>query len=242
MQYFGGKQRVAEGIASYLNGLCPPYFLEPFVGGLNVLPRIESPLRIGADLCTPLITMYRALQEGWDPPQELSEEEYIRIKDIRDPYDPVTALAGFGCSFAGKWFGGYARRADPTSFAAIARRSLLRKFARVRPSDQFLAADFRSWDPIGAVVYCDPPYLGATAYGYAPGFPSDEFWAWVRWLSRRNSVLVSEYRAPEDFVAGASFPTSTSIRDASGKTIPRIEKLFQLRTDGPNSELSVVSP
>jgi hypothetical protein len=50
MQYFGGKQRVAEGIASYLNGLCPPYFLEPFVGGAqySTEDRVPATHRLGS--------------------------------------------------------------------------------------------------------------------------------------------------------------------------------------------------
>lgn len=229
MQYFGGKQRIAAGVSAYLNSLHPERYLEPFIGGLNILPRIDAPRRVGSDLCAPLITLYRALQTGWTPPEVLTEEEYLRLKETRDPADPLTAFAAFGCSFAAKWFGGYARRKGGTNFAAIAARSLAKKFALVRPSDIFMVSDFLWWGPLtqGWVIYCDPPYRGATSYGAVPKFDSDAFWGWVRARSKDNTVVVSEYSAPEDFRVVAEFPTRTSIRDAGGQTIARVERLFQ---------------
>lgn len=48
----------------------------------------------------------------------------------------------------------------------------------------------------GDVVYCDPPYIGTSAYSTA--FDHAEFYGWLR--SRPYPVYVSEYRMPDDFV------------------------------------------
>lgn len=51
----------------------------------------------------------------------------------------------------------------------------------------------------GDVVYCDPPYAGTDGYKQAGDFDTDKFWQWVR--TREYPVYVSEFKAPEDFVA-----------------------------------------
>ena len=37
------------------------------------------------------------------------------------------SFVGFGCSFAGKWFGGYARSNDKRNYAKMAKNSLNKK-------------------------------------------------------------------------------------------------------------------
>ncbi len=56
------------------------------------------------------------------------------------------------------------------------------------------------------MIYCDPPYKNASG-GYYKCFgsgESDRFYDWVREMSkpeRNNTVIVSEYWAPEDFTS-----------------------------------------
>ena len=54
-----------------------------------------------------------------------------------------------------------------------------------------------------AVVYCDPPYQGTKFYGYAnqPKMNYEDFWNWVRNMSKNNFVFVSEQSAPDDFTS-----------------------------------------
>ena len=111
MQYFGGKQRISKYIIEFLNNNLndSKYFFEPFVGGANIVPFINLEKKYASDKNEYLIEMYIALQSGWIPPQNVSEEEYQSIKKNKDENKALTSFAGFGCSFAGKWFGGYAR-------------------------------------------------------------------------------------------------------------------------------------
>ena len=52
--------------------------------------------------------MWEELQNGWMPPQTLTKEDYEFLKNNKDIKPHLTGFVGFGCSFAGKWFGGYA--------------------------------------------------------------------------------------------------------------------------------------
>ena len=125
MQYFGGKARLAPQIVTYLNSIRGSrHFHEPFVGGANIVSNMIG-CRFAYDLCQPLITMYNALQTGWVPPIKVSETDYNLLNERRDACDPMTAFAGFGCSFAGKYFGGYARDNTGRNYASNAKNSLM---------------------------------------------------------------------------------------------------------------------
>ena len=64
----------------------------------------------------------------------------------------------------------------------------------------FMVKDYREFCPKGCVVYCDPPYDETKEYGIAKAFDRLEFWQIMRDWSRYNTVLISEQKAPEDFI------------------------------------------
>ncbi len=232
MQYLGGKQYIAKKLATVLNpaALAAGVYVEPFVGGASVMCQIDpSVLRIGRDANQALITMWSALSRGWIPPENVSEEEYARAKATQDPSDPMTAFIGFTCSFAGKWFAGYARNATGTNYAATGVRSVLKSDAALK-GVHWRQRDYRrAFYAFGAVVYCDPPYAGTTSYGAVGTFNSEEFWDWARNLSRTNPIYVSEYAAPDDFKCILEIQTKLSVRSKAGCE-PRIERLFVHRS------------
>jgi len=243
MKYLGGKQRIAKKIAAHLERVRPagaPFF-DVFAGGLSVTAATTGE-RVANDACLPLINMYRAYATGWRPPLVLSEETYQELKSKQDPDDPLTAFAGFGCSFSGKWFGGYARSwakpgtltqiskdypgAVPISMAAAAARGLARKAAAIEAST-FFAGDFTDLViPDGALVYVDPEYRDVERYGFfRESFPHDRFDAWVAALARRCVVLGSEYRPRSPaWVEIDAWSTSKNIAAA-----PRTERLFAVQ-------------
>ena len=144
----------------------------------------------------------------------------------------IQAFIGFGCSFAGKYFGGYARGSTPKNFAAIAKRSLMSKRPGVLGAT-FKCADYREHNPRGALIYCDPPYEGMSGYKAAGKFDHTAFWEQVRLWSSENDVYVSSYVAPSDFEAVLEIPTRTRIRGVGG-CISRVERIFKLR--GPKTQ------
>ena len=123
MQYLGGKAGPGPRIAKLCSERLGPdaLFVDMFCGSLNVVRHIRTPRRLAIDACGPLITMWRAALRGWVPPTEVSREEYERVKTTQDPDDPLTAFVLFGCSFGGKWCGGYAKNRPTQRYAADAR-------------------------------------------------------------------------------------------------------------------------
>jgi len=181
--------------------------------------------RVASDANVALITMYKALQNGWIPPHDMSEDEYERVKNTRDDNDPLTAFAGFGCSFAGKWFGGLAS-SEVRNYVSNAKNSVMYKAGRI-VGVKFCSGDYRDYRPHGELVYCDPPYSGMTGYDAVGYFDSDEFWNVMRQWSINNTVVVSEYSAPQDFVCVKEMLVKTDMC-VGGKKDHRIERLFML--------------
>lgn len=228
MHYFGGKFRTWKQITSYLESIRDGRdYIEPFVGGAWVVQGMSGK-RLAYDANQALIVLYQSLQNGWIPPDIVTEDDYLEIKSALNPNDPMTAFVGFGCSYSGKWFGGYARDSTGRNYARNAKNSLLRKLNTIQDVS-FETADFISIpNPKNSLIYCDPPYRNTTQYDGVGRFDHDAFWKTVRHWSRDNIVVISEYEAPDDFECVVSITTKTDIRTKLGKQA-RIEKLFRLR-------------
>ena len=231
MQYFGGKQRIAKKLATILGPIAneKSAYVEPFIGGASVMCEIQVPLRIASDANEALITMWQSLSKGWQPPVVISESDYATIKLRNDKNDPITAFAGFGCSFAGKWFGGYARSSEKRNYAQNAANSLKKKMQHLS-NVEWSTSDYRELKyPQNSVIYCDPPYQSTTGYNAVGAFDWCEFWNFVRKkTSDGHIVFVSEYNAPSDFKVCLEIPTKLDIRDHTGLRPLRTEKLFTL--------------
>lgn len=230
MHYLGGKFRIRKQVCEVLNEFRKPdqLFVDLFCGGLSITQDMSNP-RLANDICIPLIVMFKALQKGWIPPDTINEDTYQMIKKRMDYTDPLTAFVGFGCSFGGKWFGGYAR--DPSSnrnYAENMKNSCLDlknktkdvEFRCLSYTNLVLERVFKD-----CLIYCDPPYANSTGYMYS--FNSQLFWWIVRYLSKDNIVIVSEYKAPDDFYCIKEISRKTGFRKSySSINISSIDKLF----------------
>lgn len=238
MKYLGGKYRLSKPISSYLNSVLVPDqgYWEPFVGSAWIINGIRAKRRYASDINYYLIQMWRALQDGWIPPDTVTEDEYLHIKENMDAYPPqLVAFVGFSSSWGGKWFGGYARDGNDRNYTSEGKRGLLKK-TRNLTGVNFFHADFVDAEPPedAMLIYCDPPYEGMTKYDYHPEFDHGVFWDRVRKLDDTgHTVVVSEYNAPGDFVIVKKMDTITDIRTTDGR-VPRKECLFSTRPLGPD--------
>ncbi len=234
MKYMGGKSRIAKPITNYLNKIIIDNnittYIEPFCGACWITQEINPLItRIACDAHKSLVMLFQALQAGWLPPDEVSEEEYAAAKLIPDC--ALKAFIGFGCSFSGKYWGGYARcKTTPRNYCGEAKRTLLKKISKL----QNVYFSNRSYDKIptnitGRLIYNDPPYQSTTGYGGIEKFDSDKFWQWAREMSRNNYVFTSEYVAPPDFTTVLEISTKTDMSNKEGKKDARIEKLFRYK-------------
>lgn len=228
MQYFGGKAKIAKYIVPYLESVRKKnqIFIEPFVGGANIISKMSGS-RKAYDFNEYLIEMYKAVQNGYELPNTLSEDEYQHIKNNKDEDKVLTGFVGFGYSFAGKWFGGYARgHGGKNGYADTSKRSLLRKMSTM--SDvEFGYADYKTLEFDNCLIYCDPPYKNTTKFTGTPDFNTEEFWDVMRKWSKNNDVYISEYEAPDDFECVLEIKTTTDIRNKDNKMEKRVEKLFK---------------
>ena len=235
MRYFGGKQRLLPKLVPVIQAEIDrsgaQTYWEPFVGGASVFSAVRCPVKIASDVNEALSTLYTALQQGWEPPDTLSEDAYVCIKGIRDPKDPVTAFAGFGVSFGGKWFGGYCRAKQAgQNYVRAAKNGLLRKRAGFGNAT-FLHSSYADFSPSEpAVIYCDPPYAGTTPYAGAPKWDPKAFWEWAKNIAKEgHTVLVSEYSHPDGTEPDCIWPVKTDMHGV-GRTDGRSEKLWILRS------------
>jgi DNA adenine methylase len=216
MRYFGGKVRIAKQVADVINKNISESerFVDAFCGSCNIVSGIQGVERVANDAHKELITMWIALQNGWLPPEDVSEEDYHRIKEYGS--DELKAFVGFGCSFSGKYWGGYARDGTSRNYAKNAANSLKCKLSKMLDveftSHNYLSIPVRTTD----FVYCDIPYRGTTGYkGVAHPFNHEEFYNWAERLSSSGAkVLVSEYleNLPEGWGIVKVIPSKQDIR------------------------------
>lgn len=190
MQYNGGKAAVGKKWAAMI-GTCDTYW-EPFCGMLGVGSHVRARRRFFSDADRSVIAFLRALQAGWTPPSSLTEDEYHRVRQRGDEENPLYAFAAFGCSFAGKKWGGYARSGE-RNYALNAYRAAIRLASLILSSDTFLFGDYRVQNLEVSTIYCDPPYSRTTRVG-PTAFDEAVFEEWIRTLRHGVDLFVSEYR------------------------------------------------
>lgn len=232
MKYMGSKARHAKEILPIILADRAPgqWYVEPFVGGANVIDKVDGN-RIGADYNPYVAVLWQAVSSGWVPPDVVTEGEYRDARRDR-LIDARTAFIGFGCSYSGKFFGGYARGDDAKgvarNYCAESKRNILKQAESLR-GVQFHHSSYDQLPiPPNSIIYCDPPYQGTT--GYATGaFDHDKFWQWCRdRVADGHKVFVSEYTAPDDFVCVWSRKVNnTLVKDTGSKK--GVEKLFVMR-------------
>lgn len=239
MKYMGSKARHAkELLPIILGGRFPDqWYVEPFVGGANMIDKVSGP-RIGSDANAHLIALWEAVASGWEPPTVVSEDEYREAQQSRS-VDARTAFIAFGCSYSGKFFGGYARgdgKDGPRNYAAESARNILRQQSYLRGVD-FRHSSYADLDiPPASIIYCDPPYAGTTKYATG-GFDSDKFWIWCDdRVADGHSVYVSEYTAPDGWrCVWEKRVNNTLAKDTGSKQ--GVERLF---TKGATAPLTLL--
>lgn len=240
MKYMGSKSRIAKYIVPILQGLIDKnrlqVYAEPFVGGANIIDKIQCNRRIAGDAQTYLIALYDNLDKVPALPDFVTRDHYQEVQRCyreRNGAFPdwYIGAIGFLASYNGKFFdGGYAKEAltktgTRRNYYQEGLRNLVAQAPRLH-GVEFLRGDYRqTCDHLdGALIYCDPPYQGTTAYASAPEFYHEEFWDWCRYMSDRNIVLVSEQQARDDFVCIWERPVTRTLNNAGRATAP--ERLF----------------
>ena len=233
MQYVGSKRRISKEIVPIIQSCITKetsLYLEPFVGGANVIDKIQCRKKIGCDVHKQLISLLKQAQNDVSVfPESISEEEYINVKNNKEQYpDWYVGLVGFTATFGNKYFGGFARNKKGTDYSRTAINTIKKQSKLLKEID-FYNTSFLGIDPqkiSNAVIYCDPPYRGTTKYKTDP-FPYEDFYAWCKELSKNNIVLISEYNMPEEFTCIWEKGINMSMGSGINKSETyRVERLF----------------
>jgi DNA adenine methylase len=172
-----------------------------------------------------LIDLLVGVQNGYELPEFISEEQYKYIRKHKDEDNILTGFVGFGCSFGGKWFGGYARNKTNTNYALQSKKSLLKDMSTLQATC-FTCQDYKDVKlPEGCVIYADPPYNNTTGYGNEK-FDSSEFWEYAREASKEHLMFISEQEAPDDFVVIWECPFTRTLDKNKQNQFKVTEKLF----------------
>jgi DNA adenine methylase len=203
MRYMGGKAKIAKHIVSAImtDTEARDRWVEPFVGGANVIEHAAPHFRQarGYDLHPDLILLWKHVASGGALPETVTREMYAAHRHAEPSW--LRGVIGFGASFGGKWFGGYgaqkidARHRHETVYPG-SRSTLLRQGAvfASHPDIRFERSDYVHVNPApGSVVYCDPPYLGTTAYA-SGAFDHRRFYQVIQSWAADCFVYVSEYQ------------------------------------------------
>ena len=144
----------------------------------------------------------------------------------------MVGFVGFGCSYSGKWFGGYARgnadNGQSRNYCLESKKNILKQYQGLQ-GIKIYNVDYEYLDiPDNSIIYCDPPYANTTKY--IGGFNYPRFWRWCEKMTKDgHSVFVSEYNAPDNWECVWSKEVhNTLVQDTGSKT--GIEKLFVLKT------------
>lgn len=244
MKYMGSKSRIAKEIVpiiqKYIDDNNIINYCEPFVGGANIIDKIVAKNKVGSDVQEYLIEIYKHLPEIQTKlPDFVTKEHYSDVRDCynnnsgRYPKWYIGAI-GFLASYNGRFFdGGYAgivntKAGTVRNYYDEARRNLIHQIPNLT-NIKWVCADYKSIKPnlSNWILYCDIPYKDTKQYNSSKNFNHEEYWDWVRDMSKNNIVLTSEYQAPDDFECIWEQPILRTVDNT--KRVNTIERLFKYK-------------
>lgn len=172
-------------------------YVEPFVGGANIIDKVQASSRVGYDYDKYVIELLNHIKTGGDIPEVVTKENYIDAKAhyiAKDNHYKCWYIAAIGylTSGTGRIYNGY--RAH-TLEKYVAERQILLEQAKYLRDVQFINDEYKSVSANGSLIYCniqdevDNGKLHET-----------EFWEKVAEWERDNIVIVRCETAPQDYM------------------------------------------
>ncbi|HLP05084.1 MAG TPA: DNA adenine methylase [Paludibacter sp.] len=234
MKYMGSKARFAKEILSIVlkDRTENQWYVEPFAGGMNIICEANGK-RIANDIHPNLISLFEAVvYENWKP-IKISKPFYDSVNVAKKDFDShLVGWVGFGCSYSGKYFGGYAGETKTKigtvrDYQQESINNLLKQSEKLKGVHFSCMPYSEMIIPENSIIYCDPPYENTSKYSNA--FNHADFWQWCRDMTANgHKVYVSEYNAPNDFkcVWEKETKSSLSANGVIGGSKTSTERLF----------------
>ena len=244
VRYHGGKQLVGKEFSEIIYMISIIWekktkrklvgYCEPFCGMCGIYKHIPEKFTnvnfkfFAGDKHKSLIMMWMELQNGWIPPKIINKKKFNTLKHSNIE-SSERAFIGFGSSFGGQYFQGYAYKESPKNITNIGEK-LIEQSQKLKQV-VFICGEYEIFSHIkNFIIYCDPPYnCNTTRYskkGYHEEFNHDEFYKWCNFMSRNNLVLISEYSSPKGINSIKIFESKKS-NTINGKLMPS-EKLYMI--------------
>jgi DNA adenine methylase len=202
MNYLGGKWRQRRIIVEMIKKTHPDFkvYVEPFCGAMwsatAVMKEFPGRRYVLNDVNPYLMKFWKSALDGWDPPQHISEQEYLHYSKTRPMDDPMTGYIGFAWSFGGKFFAGYARGKTGSISSTRKKIDIIRSENCVLSCFDYKMVKIEGTDGgLKQMVYLDPPYAGRTAQAKNGAFNHDDYLAYARAASIKAIVIATEFNA-----------------------------------------------
>lgn len=232
----GSKNRIAKYIIPIIFDRYQWYhqYIEPFVGGGGLIDKLKDfdIEKIGYDINPYTIKALRLIRDNPDSlpknKTEFSEDDYNALKQNKNSKKNMGMIGfcAFSYSYGGKFWGGFSRdKEGKRDYIEEAYKNAIAQSKNI----QGIKFKCKSFDKIEinekSIIYCDPPYQGATKY--KDSFDHERFWDWCREKAKGgHSVFVSEYNSPNDFECLWEKEIVSSLTKNTGEK-KATEKLFR---------------
>lgn len=242
MVYKGSKSKLSKDLAPIIQNFIDKdtIYIEPFVGGANMIDKIKASIKLGVDIDKYVISVHKVAQqkeiEFIEPKKEIFYKCKYWTKENNGEYlfDNEKYWIGYYrvfCSFQGGGFNhGYGiSPKDSKSYGERIRNINKQRQKELYKDIIFKADDYKNivLEPNKKyVIYLDPPYQETVGYNKTK-FNHQELWEQCKKWKEQNPniiILLSELKAPEMFreIWNKDFKQSFGINQKE----PRKEKLF----------------
>lgn len=240
----GSKRRIAKYIIPIIQERMKDYnihtYIDPFVGGANIIDKICCDKKIGSDNNKYLIALFQNIEKLKTLPDIITKEEYDKCREAyynnSSAYpDWYIGAVGFLSSYSGRFYdGGYSNTSFLNGFTKRnyydeAKRNLLKQIPYLN-NIIWQYGDYEELygdDLYDCCFYCDIPYKNTKQYKTSLNFDYDRFWNWATRMSEKNIVLVSEYVAPDNWECIWSGELKKTMNH--GNNVDSVERLFEIR-------------
>ena len=246
MKYIGAKTKIAKDIVpiiqSYIDNNNIELYIEPFVGGFNVIDKIKCKTRIGSDIDNLVIDLVYECVENPNQlgllPELPTKEHYYDVRDNGYKYkswyrSAILLFASYNARVYGGCYGAFAKTKDGKirNYFQEAKRNFEKQLPLLKDI-YAIRCDYKSvsFDNFNNVVfYCDIPYKDSI--GYSTNFNHEEFYEWCEKQTKQgNIVLVSEYEMPEDRFE-CIWQKQVKTHQNNRNKLEKVEKLFICKGD-----------
>lgn len=189
MKYIGSKAKIANDIVPIIQGYIDEYnikqYVEPFVGGFNIIDKIKCEYRLGNDIDPLVCELVETVRDNpalLDLLHTPSREEYYDVRDNPCKYQAwyraaILLFASYNARVYGGCYGATANTKDggTRDYFAESKANFERQLPNLRHilvgCCDYRLLRFPSRERV--LIYCDPPY--AEGIGYGGKFDTNEF-------------------------------------------------------------------